>query len=194
MRRGTQTCHLSNTEVLLEHDYDSVWKLRCSGEKNLRNLQISRLCLMASFYPPCQEGQNSHWQDWEGNSPVNILDVRFKVLRRWQQDCCTYFQRNLHGIRLPSRTHLDLLCKLPRSLTFLVTAVMTPQKHIFMFALISLAISCHMKVVLKFTFPLKMPVCSGYMPGTEDNAGTCAHLTVPVSSLFFTPTMPVMVA
>lgn len=63
-----------------------------------------------------------------------------------------------HGIRLPSRTHLDLLCKLPKSLTFLVTAVMTPQKHIFMFALISLAISCHMKVVLKFTFPLKMPV------------------------------------
>lgn len=100
-----------------------------------------------------------------------------------------------HGTRLPSRTHLDLLCKLPESLTFLVTAVMTPQKHIFMFALISLAISCHMKVVLKFTFPLKKCLFCSWLHAWH--RGQCWYMcpfdSACILSLLYS-TMPAMVA
>ena len=57
-----------------------------------------------------------------------------------------------------------------------------------------------MKVVLKFMFPLKMPVlftATFLAHRTMLVRSTCAHLRVPVSYLFFTPkaqTIPAMVA
>ena len=57
-----------------------------------------------------------------------------------------------------------------------------------------------MKVVLKFMFPLKMPVlftATFLAHRTVLVRSTCAHLRVPVSYLFFTPkaqTIPAMVA